>query len=184
MKMPVGWVRWLLPLPLLLSACVHKTNPAQVKPLAPPIAAPEPAPAAEIPPLPSPVVDKTPEPEAKPAAPQKPASKPPVQHKKPVNRNTQIAANAPPSGSPGVSAIGQLSSGDPSDQRLRTENAIAATERGLNGVNRKLSDSERKTAAQIAEFLKQARIALASGDMDGARTLAAKAKVLLNELSR
>jgi len=63
-------------------------------------------------------------------------------------------------------------------------NSIAATERGLNAITRKLSDQEQKTAAQIREFLKQARAALNSGDVDGAHTLAAKAKVLLGELSR
>ena len=40
------------------------------------------------------------------------------------------------------------------------------------------------TAAQIREYLKQARVALGSGDVDGASTLAAKAKVLLGELNR
>jgi hypothetical protein len=53
----------------------------------------------------------------------------------------------------------------------------------LIGLNRSLNDQEQKTAAQIREFLKQAREALASGDVDGAHTLAAKAKVLLSELA-
>jgi ribosomal protein S20 len=83
-----------------------------------------------------------------------------------------------------VSAIGQLSSGDPSDLRQQTVNSIAATERGLSSITRQLSDQEQKTAAQIREFLKQARAALNSGDVDGAHTLAAKARVLLGELSR
>jgi spore germination protein YaaH len=81
-----------------------------------------------------------------------------------------------------VSAIGQLSSGDSSDLRQQTLSSIAATERGLNGINRTLSDLEQKTAAHVRDFLKQAREALASGDVDGAHTLAAKAKVLLSEL--
>jgi len=42
---------------------------------------------------------------------------------------------------------------------------------------------DQKTADQIREFLKQARAALASGDVDGARTLAAKAKALLDVLT-
>ena len=61
---------------------------------------------------------------------------------------------------------------------------MAATERGLNGIKRELNDQEQKTAAQIREYLKQAKTALASGDVDGAHTLVAKAKVLLGELSR
>ena len=47
-----------------------------------------------------------------------------------------------------------------------------------------LSDQEQKTAGDIREILKQAREALASGDADGAHTLAAKAKVLLAELTK
>jgi hypothetical protein len=54
----------------------------------------------------------------------------------------------------------------------------------LNGLTRKLSGQEQKTAAQIREYLKQAREALISGDVDGAHTLAAKAKVLLSELNQ
>jgi pantothenate synthetase len=83
-----------------------------------------------------------------------------------------------------VSAIGQLSTGDPSDVRVQTQNTIASTEHGLNGINRELNDQEKKTADHIREFLKQAKAALSSGDVDGAATLAAKAKVLLGELSK
>jgi ribosomal protein S20 len=38
------------------------------------------------------------------------------------------------------------------------------------------------TAAQIRTFLKQAEQAMDNGDMDGAHTLATKAKLLLDEL--
>jgi hypothetical protein len=147
----------------------------QVQPLAPPIAeVTRPNPEAVV--LP-PAANAIPAP----ALPQlKPATQPPkpVKHRKPANGATQQASN----GSPGVSAIGQLSTGSPYDLRSQTSDSIAATERRLNGINRKLSDQEQKTTGQIREFLKQARAALASGDVDGARTLAAKAKVLLGEL--
>jgi len=83
----------------------------------------------------------------------------------------------------GVSAIGQLSSGA-SDLRRQTSESIAATERGLTGITRTLNDQEQKTAAQIREWLKQAHAALDSGDVDGAHTLAAKAKALLTELNQ
>ncbi|MGO9323137.1 MAG: hypothetical protein ACLP07_01135 [Terracidiphilus sp.] len=83
-----------------------------------------------------------------------------------------------------VSAIGQLSSGDPGSYRQQTEASIASIERGLNSINRTLSDSDQKTADQIREFLKEARTALASGDVDGAHTLAAKAQVLLAGLTQ
>jgi hypothetical protein len=89
-----------------------------------------------------------------------------------------------PDESTGVSAIGTLTSGEPYAIRRETEDSLAATERGLNGLNRKLSDQERKTVAQIREYITQAREALNTGDVDGAITLAAKAKTVLTELSQ
>jgi hypothetical protein len=83
-----------------------------------------------------------------------------------------------------VSAIGNLSTGEPADLRKQTDNTISETERGLNGITRPLSDQEKKTSSQIREFLKQAREALTTGDVDGAHTLAQKAKVLLGELTQ
>jgi hypothetical protein len=95
-----------------------------------------------------------------------------------------VAANGSGTGTGGVSAIGQLSSGEPSDLSRQTLDYIAATEHGLGSLNRTLTDPEQKTVAHIREFLKQARTALSSGDVDGAHTLAVKAKILLGELTR
>ncbi len=169
-------------LPLLLTGCFHKTQQAKVVPLAPPIVEPLPSPPPPSPTdLPPPVVTAPNQPSASAASTQTtPQPKPSPAHKKPPARNTQLASSA----SPGVSAIGQLSSGDQADMRQQAANSIKATEHGLNSITRPLSAQEKKTVAQIREFLKQARVALASGDTDGASTLAAKAKVLLAELSQ
>lgn len=167
-------------LPLLLAGCVHKTNTANIQPLAPPIEdvqGPKPSEAPKD--LPPPVVtipSQPPAPDTSTQTPEPP--KPPVHHKKPVSKPTQQASNE----NPGVSAIGQLSSGAPLDLRHQTLSSILSTESGFNGIHRSLSAQEQKTAAQIREFLKQAREALNSGDVDGANTLVAKAKVLLGEL--
>jgi outer membrane biosynthesis protein TonB len=174
-------------LPLLLSGCIHKKNQAQVQPpLAPPI---------EVAPLQKP--DPTPVnlPLSEPTTPPVPATpppkvelKPPPKHKKTPPKTTpaqaqttQQASNTPP---PEVSAAGQFSTGEPADLRQETAGTISDTEKGLNGITRQLNDQEQKTALQIREFLKQAKAALGSGDVDGAHTLAAKAKVLLGELSQ
>jgi hypothetical protein len=168
---------WLLP--LLLAGCHHKAQIAQNLPLAPAIEEPPPQlhlpPPNDLPPpdatapvqQPAPVITQPKEPEKKPA-----------RHKKPANTNTQQASIA----SPAVSAIGQLTTGDPADLRQQTDSSIESTEKSLNGINRTLSDQETKTAVQIREFLKEARAALLAGDVDGAHTLAIKAKVLLDEL--
>ena len=191
-------------LPFLLSACAHKNQAAVQPPLAPPVEdAPLSRPNSAPKNLPPPVV--TPPPPDKPASTtsaQTPAQpKPAPKHKKPAPKpspapaaqQAQSAApapNAPPatqqasSGSPEVSAIGQLSSGEPADLRAQTVSSLNGTEHSLNTLNRKLSDQEIKTSAQIREYIKQARNALASNDLDGAQTLATKAKLLLNELTQ
>jgi outer membrane biosynthesis protein TonB len=179
MKLPFKNVAWLLP--LLLTACWHKPNHQQPEPLAPPIVdapppKPEPSP-TDLPPTVVTVPSQTPTPTA--TAQPNPPPRPAPRHKKPPATAPQQASNP----APGVSAIGQLSSGDASDLAQQTVASIAATEHGLDGINRPLSDQEHKTVAQIREFIKQARAALASGDADGAHTLAAKAKVLLGELT-
>jgi len=189
MKAPARRVAGLLPL-LLLAGCIpfHKSNQTQVQTLAPPIEdtpPPKPVPSpTDLPPSVVTVPTTASAPEPAPEPQEKPKS--PVRHKKPAppqpaGTNTTQQASL---GTPGVSAIGQLSSGEPSDLRLQTQNSIAETERGLKGINRELSDPEKKTVDHIKEFLKQAKTALNSGDVDGAATLVAKAKVLLEELSK
>jgi hypothetical protein len=98
---------------------------------------------------------------------------------RPVNRPVQQATN---NAATGVSAIGQLSTGDPGDLSQRTAQSIASTEQGLKNIRRNLSAQEQRTVEHIQEFLKQAKKALAAGDVDGASTLAAKAKVLLDQV--
>jgi hypothetical protein len=177
MRLSARSAAWLLP--LLLTGCHHKAQVAQNLPLAPSIE--EPPPQLHLPPtndLPPPDVTAPVQQPAPVVTPPKEPPKKPAKHKKPPSANAQQASN----GSPGVSAIGQLTAGDPIDLRQQTDSSIESTEKTLNGINRSLSDQEAKTAAQIREFLKEARTALTLGDIDGAHTLAVKAKVLLDEL--
>jgi ribosomal protein S20 len=187
MKSPLRSVTWLLP--FLLTGCFqlpfHKKHPAQARMLAPHV---QPSQAIQLVDIDLPPADTVIEAyaiynlreEEEPIP-------PPVRHRRPPNPNPDDAATAPeptPPATPAVSAIGQLSSGDPGNSRQETENSIADIERRLNAINRTLSDSEQKTADHIREFLKQARAALASGDVEGANTLVAKAQVLLTELTK
>lgn len=186
MKTPFKSVAWLLP--LVLAGCVHKNQQAKNQPLAPPIVDTAPPPPQPTPvELPPPVVTE-PQPQTQPAPtpPPKTETKPAkhvVRHPKPdTSKTTEQASNA--SGATAVSAIGQLSPVDTGDQRSQTEQSIASIDQGLKKITRPLNDQEQKTAAQIREFLKQAREALSSGDVDGAHTLAVKAGVLLGELNK
>jgi hypothetical protein len=165
-------------LSLLLTGCIHihKNQVAQNQPLAPPIeeaaAPPKPEPTS----LPPPDVTIPTQPQPQLTPPAEPVKRP-ARHKKPP-ANQQVASNEVPA----VSAIGQLSTSDPPNLRQQTDASIQSTEKSLNGITRKLNDQEQRTVAQIREFLKQARDALTAGDVDGAHTLADKAKVLLDEL--
>lgn len=175
MKLSAKSAAWLLT--LLLTGCIHKTQVAQNQPLAPPVeetppSKPEPVPTN----LPPPDVTIPVQPEPQLPVPAEPIKKP-VKHKKPANTK-EVASNA----TPAVSAIGQLTTADPPNMRQQTDAMIESTEKSLNGINRKLDDQEVQKAAQVREFLKQARDAMTSGDIDGAHTLAIKAKVLLDEL--
>jgi hypothetical protein len=151
--------------------------------------APPPAPAPAPKDLPPPVVSVPQNQTAPEPAPQaKPEDTKPVKHPvhhttKPDSKTDSKPTEQASNSAPEVSAIGQLSSGDPSDLRNQTEDSIASTERGVNNLNRQLSEQEQKTVAQIREFLKQAKTALTTGDVDGAHTLALKAKVLFGELN-
>jgi len=173
---------WLLPL-LFLTACFHRTKQQPVQSL-PPSTETQPKPQTTMVELPPSVLTIPTQPLETAQTPQ--TAKPLAKHKKKVKPATPQAAENSQQASiptPGVSAIGQLSSGNSTDLRQQTASSIFAIERGLNGLGHALNDQQQKTAAQIRAFLKQAKEALASGDIDGASTLAAKAKVLLKELS-
>ncbi len=152
MKTSARVVAWLIP--FLLVGCTHK-NAVQVQPLAPPIEdTPPPSPSLAPADLPPPVVTVPPQaPSTDTNAQTQPPPKPPARHKKPQPQPAQPTQQAS-NGASGVSAIGQLSSGAPSDQKQQTSDSIAATERGLNSITRSLNDQEQKTAAQIREWLK------------------------------
>jgi len=97
--------------------------------------------------------------------------------------NAQVASGQPSEASP----IGQLSTANDSTNtadRHAISDLIDSTENGLNAIKRPLSSDEQKTVAQIRTFITHARDALKADDLDGARTLATKAHLLLEELTK
>ena len=186
-------------LSLAITACSHRQQAQNQPSLAPPIedaplAKPDTAP-KDLPPVV--VTPATPKPAdtagTQPTNQPKPAQK----HKKPKppaqaattqtpdkpadpDKPATPPANQEALGGTGAPAIGVISSGGP--DRSETENSLNNTQHSLDTLNRKLSDQEEKTKAQILEYIKQARAALTTNDLDGAKNLATKAKLLLNEL--
>ena len=159
-----------------------------------PLASPLPPPSAQSVPLPPPPPPKK---VRKPKKP-KPADSPPSTASAPAASSSTQSGAAPATAqvtsqpqlqnaATSNSAIGQLTIGDPaSGERTKHETAdlIGATQQGLSAIKRTLSNEEKATKEQIHNYLKQAQQALDNGDADGARLLATRAKVLLDELMK
>jgi len=191
MKLHARNVVWLLP--LFLTACFNRPHQQPVQQFAAPVST-VPKPPLVHPELPESAIMIPSEPlDTDTDAILEEAAKPVVRHRRPVSKtpseapdngqsasgNTQQAENE----SSEVPAIGTLSSGDPtSDMRGETLVWISDTEQGLKNIGRSLSGEEQKTVAQIRQYIRGARKALNTGDVEGAHTLAAKAKALLGEL--
>ena len=183
MKGPVTSTAPLLLL-VLMTGCLHDPRQmARIQPLAPPLVEtppPAPPPQETTAPEPPTVAESTPQPPPEPT--QEPEPKKHVRHHKPAPKD-----NPPPpaeTADNSVPALGQISSGDPPDLRLQTQNSIKSIEQQLAGIHGNVSDQDKHTIEHIRDFLNQAKKALTTGDVDGASTLAAKAKVLLAEVSR
>jgi hypothetical protein len=100
-------------------------------------------------------------------------------------QNAKVTAPTPKGDTAAPTSIGQLTaapSPDSSGSRQQASDLIDSTQRGVNSL-RNLNGDQNKTVAQIRSFLDQAERALHNGDVDGAHTLATKAKTLLDELT-
>jgi outer membrane biosynthesis protein TonB len=185
----------------LIAGCKHKTQaappPAAQAPILPPSESAKTMPPPSLPPE-KPLEVKPP---GSDQAQQQPPPKPhKTAHRKPkpadTTQTSQTAGQAPATAqtasageAPAASPIGQLSSSSASDggsipSRREIQDKIAATESGLNGIKRSLSSEEQLTVTEIRTFITKARKALVDDDLDGANTLATKAKVLLEELTK
>jgi hypothetical protein len=156
-----------------------------------PLASPLPPPSAQNVPLPPPAPKKVRHKTKTPATKTQDTAQTSAAGSQPSASGTQASAQAIPAETSGTvgtpSPIGQLTTGDSAmgeKAKRETTDLIGGTEQGLNGIKRSLSTEEKVTAAQIRTFLKQAEQALSNGDTDGAHTLATKAKLLLDELTK
>ncbi len=152
----------------------------QPKPVTPaPVVAP--APVVPAPAPPAPVLA----PETVPTTPKPKKTHVRTHHAKLPKKIVTDSATPANGASAASSPIGLLSAGDSSenpDLRQQTLVLIASAERRLKTVNATIAASKRTTIAQIHLFLTQARQALAINDLQGANTLATKAKILVDEL--
>jgi hypothetical protein len=100
-------------------------------------------------------------------------------------QNAKVTAPTPKGDTAAPTSIGLLTaapSPESSGSRQQASDLIDSTQRGVNSLHN-LNGDQSKTVAQIRSFLDQAERALHNGDLDGAHTLAIKAKTLLDELT-
>src|SRR6201999_3248778 len=165
-----------------LGGCRHKPQLAPLPPAMPPVALeeiPEPdnlpiveAAQVKLPPVPV-ATNAKPKRERKKPAPKVPAPEPPV----------QVAAAVPP---PEETAIGALTAGGEASPQTKQDAAdlIASSEKRLNALSAQKAEEEKAQVSKVKNFLKDAQEALKSGDAEGAKTLATKAKLLLDDLEK
>jgi ribosomal protein S20 len=96
---------------------------------------------------------------------------------------TQVAAAEPP---PSEAAIGSLTAGGEASPQTKqeAEDLIASSEKRLTGLSAQKAEEEKAQVSKVKNFLKDAQDALKSGDAEGAKTLATKAKLLLDDLEK
>ncbi len=126
-----------------------------------------------LPPVPAVASAEKPKREKKKSAPKAPAPEP-----------VQIAAVAPPS--PEETAIGALTAGGEANPQTKQEAAdlISSSEKRLNALPAQKAEEEKAQVSKVKNFLKDAQEALNTGDAEGAKTLATKAKLLLDDLEK
>lgn len=168
-----------------LAGCRHKTQVAILpKALAPvelaDIPEPENLPTIEVPavkPPPFPVLTSAGRPtreKKKPAAPKVVTPEP-----------AQVASVVPPESAEDA-AIGALTAGGEASPQTKQEAAdlIASIEKRLNALPTQKTDEQKAQVSKVKNFLKDSQEAMKSGDAEGAKTLATKAKLLLDDLEK
>jgi ribosomal protein S20 len=95
----------------------------------------------------------------------------------------QVASAAPP---PEETAIGSLTAGGEANPQTKQDAAdlISSSEKRLNALSAQKTEEDKAQVNKVKNFLKDAQEALKSGDAEGAKTLATKAKLLLDDLEK
>ena len=120
---------------------------------------------------------------------------PPPPHPPPPKKVTRKKAapakdTAPPvqvaSAEPATLAIGALSTGGDSKPQSQQEakDLIASILKRIGALAAKTADAQKDQIRQVRHFLDQAQQALNSGDAEGAKNLATKAKLLMDDVEK
>jgi ribosomal protein S20 len=166
-----------------LGGCRHKAQVATLPLVLSPVAIedipqPDNLPMVEVPPLRLPPVPVA----ASAGKPQR-GKKRPAPRTAPAPEPVQIASLPP---TPEATAIGALTAGGEANPQTKQDAAdlIASIERRLSALSPQKAEEEKAQVSKVKNFWKDAQEALKSGDAEGAKTLATKAKLLLDDLEK
>ena len=97
-----------------------------------------------------------------------------------------LVETATPDPPPDASTIGELSSGGDSNAKTQQEASelIGASEKRLAALPSATISQQQSQLRRVHYFLRQAKQALSTGDAEGAKTLATKARLLLDDLTK
>jgi ribosomal protein S20 len=172
-----------------LSGCRHKTQLAPLPAIQTQVDLldiPEPDNLPLLEPTP---VNTLPEPTAAAATRLKRERKKPVKMAPPTVSTVPTAPAVPAASvepSPEVTAIGALTAGGETNPQAKqeAEDLIASIEKRLNAFTAQTTDDQKAQISKVRNFWRDAQAALKSGDAEGAKTLATKAKLLLDDLEK
>lgn len=172
-----------------LTGCRHKPVLPPLPPVIQPvplISSPQPDPPPMIPPV---QVDLPPVPVASGATPHRerrrraagsPSSAAPLP---PAASSAADTPTTPPSEDAAIGALSLGGEASPQAQKEATD-LIASIQRRLKALSSRKGKEDRAQISRIRNFAQQAQQALDSGDVEGAKTLATKARLLLDDLEK
>lgn len=169
-----------------LSGCRHKPQVTPLPAIQKPIDLVEIPPHEDLPLLEAPPIDMLPTPRA--AAASRPRERRRVAAKVPPPVVAPAAVPAPTVGeaSAETTSIGALTAGGEANPQTKQDatDLIASIEKQLNALPAQILEERKTQVSQIRNFWRDAQEALKSGDAEGARTLATKAKLLLDDMQK
>lgn len=163
-----------------LAGCRHKP-PAFVIPMG----AQAPVDLLEIPlPEPPPVIAEVPEPEPTPF-PEIPPTLP-IPRRRPTPAPKDEPSTPATEAAPAELAIGSLSTGGDLAPQIQqqAQDMISSILKRIAALSAKTADAQKRQIRQVRHFLDQAQQALNSGDTEGAKNLATKARQLMDDLEK
>jgi len=167
-----------------VNGCRHKPVLPALPPISEPVTLATSVPQEPPPTIEPPEIELPPVPVASGGSPRRERRHRPTQANVPAAQsNTDITQPPVP---PEEVAIGALSLGGDANPRAQQEVAelLASIDKRLSGLPSDKAKSDRSQVSRIRNFQRQAQEALSSGDVEGAKTLGTKAKLLLDDLEK